>query len=76
MISYFNNGYRAYVMIGNFWNEKPMSIHKDIAEAKHHLVKVKDIITKSGMENLAEDAIIFKFRERAKGEHSDALING
>jgi hypothetical protein len=40
------------------------------------VVKVNDLISKTEIEGLHEDAILFKFRERARGEHSDALING
>ena len=76
MVSYFSNSFKSYVMVGNFWNERPQNIHKDIAEAKNHVAKVKDLITRGEMEGLDEDSILFKFRERAKGEHSDALING
>ena len=36
------------------------------------MLKLEDLINKID----GEDVIHMKFRERAKGEHSDALING
>ena len=36
-------------------------------------MKAEDVIYK---DEAGADCIAFKFRERAKGEHSDALING
>ena len=35
MVSYLNNTFKAFVMIGNFWLEKPNNFHKDISEAKN-----------------------------------------
>ncbi len=59
-------------MIGNFWLEKPNNFHKDINEAKNQVIKLEDLILQVDGENIIQ----LKFRERAKGEHSDALING
>ena len=55
--------------MGNYWNERPEKAHKDINEAKGKVVKLKNLVSEDGTVQL-------KFRERAKGEHSDALING
>lgn len=56
--------------MGNYWVERPQNSHKDIQEAKTAMIRVRDMISPEG------DMITLKFRERAKGEHSDALING
>ena len=58
--------------VGNFWIERPRESHKDIPDARNAVLRVKDMIIN---ENGA-DFVSMKFRERAKGEHSDALING
>lgn len=75
MVSYFNCNLKAFVAIGNFWIEKPNNFHKDINEAKNAVIKLEDLIFRAD-DGAPEDVIQFKFRERAKGEHSDALING
>jgi hypothetical protein len=74
MVSYFNTTHNVFIYVGNYWMERPVNAHKDIQEAKNHVVRVKQLILPSAMGN--EDVIQLKFRERAKGEHSDALING
>jgi len=70
MVSYFNNLHRAYVYVGNFWNEKPAHIHKDIKDARLAHVPLDALIGEP------DSTIMFNFRERAKGEHSDALMTG
>ena len=72
MVSYKNRGMNAWVYIGNFWHEKPAKTH-DIREACAIQVPLEDLKTQ---DDQGTDCIQLKFRERAKGEYSDALING
>ncbi|CDW90039.1 p21-activated protein kinase-interacting protein 1-like [Stylonychia lemnae] len=74
MVSYFSDLYKCFIYIGNYWVDRPQTAHKDIQEAKNITLKVKELISQVVVG--AEDSIQLKFRERAKGEHSDALING
>ena len=66
MCSYYNKTMQTFIYVGNFWLERPAHLH-DIPDARNHMLHLKDV-------NLEE--LQFKFRDRAKGEHSDALING
>lgn len=68
IVSYWSKLNQAFVNIGNYWLERPNHAHKDIPDAKYTMLKMNDIIQ--------DDIIQIKLRERAKGEHSDALING
>ena len=72
MVSYKNRGMNAWVYIGNFWQEKPPKTH-DVREASAIQIPVEDLKTQ---DDQGTECIQLKFRERAKGEYSDALING
>ena len=72
LVSYKNRGMNAWVYIGNFWQEKPPKMH-DIREACAIQIPLEDLKTQ---DEQGADCIQLKFRERAKGEYSDALING
>ena len=73
MVSYKNDSYKAFIYVGNFWFQRPEKAHPDIKDAGRSGVYKGDLLSKDDQGN---DVIVFKFRERAKGEHSDALING
>jgi len=73
MVSYRNDTFNAFIYVGNYWAQRPDKVHPDIKEAGKAGVHKVDLISKDEAGN---DVIVFKFRERAKGEHSDALING
>ena len=73
MVSYKNKSMEVFVYIGNFWQKRPENAHKDIKDASTARIAVSEIVWQRG-EN--ENVIELKFRERAKGEYSDALING
>eukprot|EP00347_Sterkiella_histriomuscorum_P008517 403344799 len=75
MVSYYNENIQAFVYVGNYWVERPHNSHQDIQEAKNAMIRMKDLIQLDGGSGNG-DIITLKFRERAKGEHSDALING
>ena len=47
---------------------------KDIPDAKALNLKMKELIGEE--ENSKEKVILLRFREKAKGEHSDALMTG
>ena len=73
MVSYKNDTYKAFIYVGNLWLQRPEKAHPDIKDASRAGVHKVDLLCKDEAGN---DTIVFKFRERAKGEHSDALING
>lgn len=73
MLSYKNKTFNAYVYVGNFWIQRPANAHADLKDASKALVQKSDLISKDDQGN---DCIQLKFRERGKGEYSDALING
>ena len=74
MVSYKNKSMEVFVYIGNFWqNGRPDDAHKDIKDASVARIAVSDLVWQRGD---TENVIELKFRERAKGEYSDALING
>ncbi len=77
MVSYKNNSFNAYVYIGNFWVDRPKNSHADIRDASKQFVNKDELLVPDEDAKAPGDqAIYLKFRERAKGEHSDALING
>jgi hypothetical protein len=73
MVSYLNKTMKAWIYIGNFWSEKPPKSSHDIRDASTVHVSAEDLKTQDESGN---DCIQIKLRERAKGEYSDALING
>ena len=74
MVSYKNAQMGgAFVYVGNYWIQKPGNIHPDMRDASKIAVSKNEIISK---DETGTDVIVFKFRERARGEYSDALING
>ena len=73
MVSYKNKSMDVFVYIGNFWQKRPDNAHKDIKDASTARITVADLVWQRGD---TENVIELKFRERAKGEYSDALING
>ena len=74
IISYFNYLHKVFINIGIYWIDKPKNQPKDIPDAKQIVVKMKELIGEE--ENSKEKVIVLRFREKAKGEHSDALMTG
>ena len=73
MLSYKNKTFNAFVYLGNFWVQRPPNTPADLKDASKVLVQKADLINK---DETGTDCIFLKFRERGKGEYSDALING
>ena len=73
MVSYKNKTFGAFVYVGNFWSQRPREVHQEVKDAGLAAVSLADLLTK---DEAGADVVVLKFRERAKGEHSDALING
>ena len=72
MVSYLNKTMKAWIYIGNFWLDKPPKSH-DIRDASTVQISAEDLKTQ---DDQGTECIQLKLRERAKGEYSDALING
>ncbi len=72
MVSYKNRNMNVFVYIGNYWIERPPKTH-DVRDATQVSIPIEDI---KNTDDNGNECIILKFRERAKGEYSDALING
>lgn len=70
MVSYYNFKQKCFVYVGNYWIEKPHHTHRDISDAKLSVANLVEMV------NEETKTIELKFRERAKGEHSDALMTG
>lgn len=72
ILSYYNHAQQAFINIGIYWSEKPRNTPKDIPDAKTAIINLKELVDP----NDKERTIQLKFREKAKGEHSDALMTG
>ena len=73
MVAYKQKAMNAYVYIGNFWVEQPKKVNGDIRDASTLTLPLEEL---KSLDESGNECIQLKFRERAKGEYSDALING